>query len=83
MGHASVFDEDGSFIINKLTGETDALREKNGNYMLDMYVPPAAQRKHDLLSTVANWGARPMVGAVESSRAAKARARASIASSTS
>ena len=39
-GHMVVFDEQGSFIYNKLTGELNALREEQGNYMLDVYVPP-------------------------------------------
>jgi len=40
-GHTVVFDDEGSFILNKLTGELNMLREENGNYMLDVYVPPA------------------------------------------
>jgi hypothetical protein len=39
-GHVVVFDEDGSFIYSKATGELNALREEDGNYMLDVYVPP-------------------------------------------
>ena len=37
-GHRVVFDEDGSYIENKTTGEMNMLREDNGNYMLDMWV---------------------------------------------
>ena len=40
-GHTVWFDETGSYIWNKATGELNALREENGNYMLDVYVPPA------------------------------------------
>ena len=39
-GHAVVFDEEGSFVINKYTGEVNMLREEGGNYMLDIWVPP-------------------------------------------
>jgi hypothetical protein len=39
-GHVVIFDDDGSFIYNKATGEINALREDNGNYMLDVCVPP-------------------------------------------
>ena len=39
-GHVVVFDDEGSFVYNKITGEVNALREDNGNYMLDAYVTP-------------------------------------------
>ena len=43
-GHTVVFDDTGSFILNfilnKATGEINALREECGNYMLDLWVPP-------------------------------------------
>ena len=39
-GHRVVFDEDGSYIENKSTGEVNMLREDNGNYMLDMWIVP-------------------------------------------
>ena len=32
--------DDGSFIMIKATGELIWLREQNGNYMLDVWVPP-------------------------------------------
>ena len=35
-GRIVMFDEDGSFIYNK----ANVLREEQGNYMLDVYVPP-------------------------------------------
>ena len=39
-GHVLVFDEDGSFIFNKMTGEINQLREESGNYMSDVWIPP-------------------------------------------
>ena len=39
-GHVVVFDDDGSYIINKSTGEINMLREEGGNYMLDLLIPP-------------------------------------------
>ena len=36
-----VFDHDGFFIFNKDTGETNMLRESGGNYLLDVWIPPA------------------------------------------
>ena len=41
--HTVVFDDEGSFIRDKATGEINWLREENGNYMLDVWVlPPGA-----------------------------------------
>ena len=37
--HRVVFDDEGSYIQNKDTGEINWLREENGNYMLDVWVP--------------------------------------------
>ena len=42
-GHVVWFDEGGSFIFNKATGECNALREEAGNYMLDVYIPPEGE----------------------------------------
>ncbi len=42
-GHRVAFDDEGSFIENKLTGEINWLREESGNYMLDMWVLPDAE----------------------------------------
>ena len=42
-GHYVIFDEDGSYIVNKATGESNWLMEQNGNYMLDVWVPPPFQ----------------------------------------
>ena len=39
-GHRVVFDSEASFILNKATGETNVLREEDGNFMLDVWVPP-------------------------------------------
>ena len=41
-GHAVVFDSEGSYIINKQTGELNWLLNDNGNFMLDVWVPPPA-----------------------------------------
>jgi hypothetical protein len=42
-GHRVIFDEDGSYIENKVTGEINWLREENGNYVLDLWIlPPEA-----------------------------------------
>ena len=52
-GHYVIFDEDGSYIVNKATGELNWLREQSGNYMLDVWIPPSSQtdantwRSHD------------------------------------
>ena len=40
-GHRVVFDEEGSYIENKNTGEINWLREEDGNYVLDTYVVPS------------------------------------------
>ena len=39
-GHAVVFDRDMSFVVNKATGETNHLRRQDGNFMLDLWIPP-------------------------------------------
>ena len=41
-GHIVVFDAAGSYIMNKESGEVNMLREEEGNYMLDVWVPPVA-----------------------------------------
>ena len=38
--HIVLFDEAGSFIMNKATGEVNMLREEDGNFILDVWVPP-------------------------------------------
>ena len=37
-GHRVVFDEDGSYIEDKVTGETMSLREESGMYVLKLWV---------------------------------------------
>ena len=39
-GHAVVFDGDMSFVVNKVTGEVNHLRRQDGNFRLDLWVPP-------------------------------------------
>ena len=39
-GHIVVFDGDASFIANKKTGEVNQLRRQDGNFMLDLWIPP-------------------------------------------
>ena len=39
-GHSVVFDGPDSYVLNKLTGEVNWLREENGNYVLDLWVAP-------------------------------------------
>ena len=39
-GHTVVFDEDGSYVPNKLTGEANWMRKENGNYIMDLWVMP-------------------------------------------
>ena len=55
-GHVVVFDEDGSYIINKNTGELNMLREEAGNYMLDLWIPPASDTR---FSTAASFRRHP------------------------
>lgn len=38
--HIVLFDEDGSFIMNKATGEVNMMREEDGNFILDVWAPP-------------------------------------------
>ena len=42
-GHTVVFDDEGSFIMNKNTGEVNWLREEDENNMLDAWIPPPQQ----------------------------------------
>ena len=46
-GHIVVFDEEGSYVCNKYTGEINWLREENGNYMMDMWVMPGQNSTPD------------------------------------
>ena len=40
LGHYVVFDAERSRIVNKSSGEINYLREEDGNYMLDVWIPP-------------------------------------------
>ena len=46
-GHVVVFDEGASYILNKTTGDINWLREEDGNYMLDVWIPPAKEMSAD------------------------------------
>ena len=50
-GHRVVFDDDGSYIENKVTGEINWLREEKGNYMLDFWIMP-----QETLNELQEWG---------------------------
>ena len=39
-GHIVVFDGAESFVYNKVSGEVNMLRQEDGNFMLDVWVPP-------------------------------------------
>ena len=39
-GHRVIFDDEGSYIEHKVSGEINWLREEDGNYMLDVWVIP-------------------------------------------
>ena len=39
-GHVVILDGDSSFIIHKVTGDVNRLRRDDGNFMLDVWVPP-------------------------------------------
>ena len=41
-GHQVMFDADGSYARNKMTGEVNWMREENGNFLMDLWVMPAA-----------------------------------------
>ena len=41
-GHMVIFDEEGSFIYDKTSGEVNMLREGSGDYMMDIWIPPPA-----------------------------------------
>ena len=42
-GHTVVFDETGSYIYNKTSGEVNWMREEHGNYILDLWVMPNSE----------------------------------------
>ena len=39
-GHMVVFDDDGSYVLNKMTGEVNWMREESGNNIMDLWVMP-------------------------------------------
>ena len=39
-GHTVVFDDDGSYVLNKMTGEVNCMREESGKYIVDLWVMP-------------------------------------------
>ena len=41
-GQVVIFDGDNSCIANRYTGEVMALRREEGNFMLDVWIPPAS-----------------------------------------
>ena len=41
-GHYVIFDGDDSCIVNKNTYDVTALRREDGNFMLDVWIPPVA-----------------------------------------
>ena len=51
-GHMVIFDDEGSYIYNKATGEVNMLREDDGNYMLDVWVPPSNMKPNDVMKSV-------------------------------
>ena len=51
-GHMIIFDDEGSYIYNKSTGEINMLREEEGNYMLDVWVPPKDMKPADAIKSV-------------------------------
>ena len=42
-GHTCIFDEEGSYIYNKTTGEINWMRDDEEGYMLDVWIPPVEQ----------------------------------------
>lgn len=65
-GHRVVFDVEGSYIMNKITGEVNWLREEDGNYMLDTYVMPMAEleaaqaaQQHGMQHSSSPFGGQP------------------------
>ena len=50
-GHMVIFDEEGSYIYNKASGEINALREDDGNYMLDVWIPPKGMKPNEAMKS--------------------------------
>ena len=41
-GHRVIFDDEDSYVQNKITGEVNMLREEDGNYILDAWILPSS-----------------------------------------
>ena len=39
-GHLVVFDDDGSYVLNNMTGEVNLMREECGNHFMNLWVMP-------------------------------------------
>ena len=50
-GHRVVFGEEGSYVMNKHTGEINALREEDGNYVMDTWVMPWGEYQQAIQQT--------------------------------
>ena len=55
-GNRVVFDEGDSFILNKATGEMNLLREDDGQFVLDVWVPPPGS---SLANDTSDFGRQP------------------------
>ena len=55
-GHRVVFDDAGSYIENKTTGEINMLYEENGNFIMDLWIMPKA---HLVALVDAGFGGQP------------------------
>ncbi len=42
-GHAVVFDDEGSYIVNKMTGEMNVINDDGINYSMDVWIVPPSQ----------------------------------------
>ena len=64
-GHIVVLDDEGSYIYNNETQELNWMREHNGNYMLDVWLPPAAamdqqsRQQSQYANDLGGWPQRP------------------------
>ena len=47
-----IFDDEGSYIYHKASGEINVLREDDGNYMLDVWIPPKGMRPNEAMKSV-------------------------------
>ena len=58
-GHRVVFDDSGSYIMHKGTGDVTWLREEDGNYMLDAWVPPSTSTSTSMSSPSSGFPGHP------------------------